>query len=87
MAEVTIYTTKFCPYCVRAKMLLDSKAVSYKEIPVDSDDRQRDIMMERSGRHTVPQIFIDDYHVGGCDDLFDLEAAGELDGRLGLTDT
>lgn len=87
MTEVTIYTTKFCPYCIRAKMLLDSKAVGYKEIPVDGDARQRDIMIERSGRHTVPQIFIDDYHVGGCDDLFELEAAGELDDRLGLTES
>jgi len=86
MPEVTIYTTRFCPYCVRAKMLLDSKHTRYQEIPVDSDPEQRQVMMQRSGRHTVPQIFIDDYHVGGCDDLFDLESAGELDSRLGLTD-
>jgi glutaredoxin 3 len=86
MPEVTIYTTRFCPYCVRAKRLLDSKHVSYQEIPVDSDNEQRQVMMQRSQRHTVPQIFIDDYHVGGCDDLFDLEAAGDLNQRLGLTD-
>ena len=86
MPEVTMYTTRFCPYCVRAKRLLDSKQVSYEEIPVDSDDEQRQIMMQRSQRHTVPQIFIGDQHVGGCDDLYDLEAAGELNQRLGLTD-
>lgn len=84
MAEVTIYTTQFCPYCVRAKRLLDSKQVSYDEIPVDTDSEQRQIMMERSQGHTVPQIFIDDQHVGGCDELYALEAAGELDSRLGL---
>lgn len=86
MAEVTIYTTRFCPYCVRAKRLLDSKQVNYHEIPVDSDQEQRQIMMQRSQRHTVPQIFIDDQPIGGCDELYDLEAAGELDQRLGLSD-
>ncbi|TDY03816.1 glutaredoxin 3 [Thiohalophilus thiocyanatoxydans] len=87
MAEVTIYTTQFCPYCVRAKRLLDSKQVSYDEIPVDADSEQRQIMMERSQGHTVPQIFIDDQHVGGCDELYALEAAGQLDSRLGLNNT
>lgn len=87
MAEVTIYTTQFCPYCVRAKRLLDSKQVSYDEIPVDTDSEQRQIMMERSQGHTVPQIFIDDQHVGGCDELYALEAAGQLDSRLGLNNT
>lgn len=86
MPEVTIYTTRFCPYCVRAKMLLDAKHVTYTEIPVDSDAEQRKLMEARSGRHTVPQIFIDDFHVGGCDDLFDLEAAGDLNPKLGLAD-
>lgn len=86
MADVTIYTTRFCPYCVRAKRLLDSKQVSYHEIPVDTDNEQRQIMMQRSQRHTVPQIFIGDQHVGGCDELYDLEAAGKLDQQLGLSD-
>ncbi|MDY6799540.1 MAG: glutaredoxin 3 [Pseudomonadota bacterium] len=86
MADVTIYTTRFCPYCVRAKRLLDSKQVSYHEIPVDSDNEQRQIMMERSQGHTVPQIFINEEHVGGCDELYALEAAGQLDQRLGLSD-
>jgi glutaredoxin 3 len=84
MADVTIYTTRFCPYCVRAKRLLDSKQVDYHEIPVDSDEEQRQIMMQRSQRHTVPQIFINDEPIGGCDELYDLEAAGELNPRLGL---
>jgi len=84
MAEVTIYTTRFCPYCVRAKRLLDSKQVSYHEIPVDTDSEQRQIMMERSQAHTVPQIFIDEQPIGGCDELYELEAAGQLDSRLGL---
>lgn len=84
MADVTIYTTRFCPYCVRAKRLLDSKQVSYHEIPVDADKEQRQIMMERSQGHTVPQIFINDQHVGGCDELYALETAGKLDQQLGL---
>ena len=86
MPTVTIFTTKFCPYCVRAKLLLDQKHVSYKEVPVDADPEQRQVMEQKSGRHTVPQIFIDDFHVGGCDDLFALEAAGELDGKLELSE-
>ena len=83
MTEVTIYTTQFCPYCVRAKMLLTSKAVDFKEIPVDHDAQQRQVMMTRSGQHTVPQIWIGEEHVGGCDELFALERAGELDSKLG----
>lgn len=82
MSEVTIYTTQFCPYCVRAKQLLNTKNVHINEIAIDSDAEQRAIMEQRSGRTSVPQIFIDDFHVGGCDDLFALEAAGELDSKL-----
>ena len=79
MPEVTIYLTRWCPFCTRAVALLDSKHVKYKAIDIDSDRDLRKQMMERSGRRTVPQIFIGDTHVGGCDDLFALEQQGKLD--------
>ncbi len=82
MANVIIYTTRFCPYCFRAKRLLDKKGASYEEISVDGDPDGRAVMQERSGRHTVPQIFIDDRHVGGFDDLAELDMDGELDELL-----
>lgn len=79
MQKVTIYTTAYCPYCIRAKQLLKERGVlDYEEIKVDQDPAQRQIMMERSGRRTVPQIWIGDTHVGGCDDLFALDRKGEL---------
>lgn len=79
MAEIKIYTTKICPYCVRAKDLLKRKGCQFSEIDV-SDDAARQKMMELSGgRRTVPQIFIGSVHVGGCDDLYALESRGELD--------
>lgn len=84
MPQVTVYSSLVCPYCVRAKKLLERKGVPYTEVRIDTDPSQRTIMMEKSGRRTVPQIFIDDFHVGGCDDLYELEAAGELDEKLGL---
>lgn len=85
MAHVEIYTTKVCPYCVRAKDLLKRKGVTPQEIRVDTDDSARDLMLERSkGRRSVPQIFIDGVHVGGCDDLYALESAGKLDGMLNV---
>lgn len=84
MPEVVMYGTRFCPYCVRARMLLDSKDITYTYIPVDEQKEQRAIMEHRSHRTSVPQIFIDDYHVGGCDDLYALESLGELDQKLGL---
>ena len=80
--EVVLYTTRFCPYCVRAKRLLNHKNVDFEEIRIDGDREQMQIMMERSRRHTVPQIFIGDRHVGGFDDLARLEAYGELDEML-----
>lgn len=83
MAKIEIYTTDFCPYCSKAKMLLDRKGAAYEEIhaPNGSDARRRAI--ERSGGlTTVPQIFIDDRPVGGCDDLYALDRAGGLDGLL-----
>lgn len=84
MPNVVIYTTLQCPYCVRAKHLLQRKGVEYQEIRVDLDVEQMHQMIQRSQRKTVPQIFIDDYHVGGFDDLATLEVSGELDLRLGL---
>ncbi|PKQ03769.1 MAG: glutaredoxin 3 [Alphaproteobacteria bacterium HGW-Alphaproteobacteria-12] len=83
MADVTIYTTLLCPYCFRAKGLLQKKGVSYTEIDVGMDAGKRREMMNRAhGRHTVPQIFIGDTHVGGCDDLYALDAKGKLDPML-----
>ena len=84
MAKVEVYTTAFCPYCVRAKRLLERKGVSYSEIRIDGDRDQMEAMMERSQRRTVPQIFIDDHHVGGYDDMAELDAFGQLDELLGL---
>jgi len=86
MPKVEMYTTAICPYCVRAKRLLERKGVSYEEIRIDGDREQMQVMMERSRRHTVPQIFIGDQHVGGYDDMAKLEAYGTLDAMLGLTE-
>ncbi len=80
--DVVMYTTGLCGYCSAAKRLLDSKGVEYQNIPVDTDAVKRDEMMEKSGRRTVPQIFIGDHHVGGFDDLNALESAGKLDALL-----
>ena len=83
MARVEIYTKFGCPYCARAKRLLEEKGVEYEEYEINSVPGKRDEMMERSnGRHTVPQVFIDGRHVGGSDDLAELERAGELDPML-----
>jgi len=80
--EVVIYTTRFCPFCVRAKYLLDNKNVPYTEISVDGDRALRAEMTAKAGRHTVPQIWIGDHHVGGCDELMAIERSGELDQLL-----
>lgn len=82
--EITIYTTRYCPYCISAKRLLDSKNVDYKEIPVDGNYELRDEMARKAGRQTVPQIWIGSTHVGGCDELMALERAKKLDGMLAL---
>ena len=82
MSEVVMYCTRFCPYCVSADRLLTAKGVAINKIPVDSDPDMWRKMEEISGRHTVPQIFIGDLHVGGYDDLAALERAGELDSLL-----
>lgn len=79
---VTLYTTRYCPYCMRAKSLLDDKGVEYRDIPVDHDPQLREEMEARSGRHTVPQIWIGEQHIGGCDDLYLLERQGRLDELL-----
>jgi glutaredoxin 3 len=85
MARVEIYTTEICPYCDRAKRLLKKKGVTYEEIDVSTDDGLRQFMTQRSGgKRSVPQIFIDDVHVGGSDDLHDLDRQGKLDPMLGL---
>jgi glutaredoxin 3 len=80
--SAVIYTTRFCPFCVRAKQLFDDKSVSYKEIAVDNDPALRQEMMKKSGRHTVPQIWINDKHIGGCDELYTLQRSGKLDSLL-----
>ena len=83
MPEITIYTTGFCPYCFHAKKLLDSKGAAYDEIDVSRNPGARQEMMQRAnGGHTVPQIFIGDRHVGGCDELFALEQQAQLDALL-----
>jgi glutaredoxin 3 len=83
MKPVRIYTTPICPYCVRAKSLLAKKGVPIEEVDVFMDAGARDEMLARSGgARTVPQIFIGDTHVGGCDELYALEKAGELDPLL-----
>ena len=80
--KIDLYSSRWCGFCMRAKMLLDSKGVQYNEIDVDQDSPLRAQMMQRSGRRTVPQIFIDEVHVGGCDDLYALERSGQLDDLL-----
>lgn len=79
MAQVTMYCTNVCPYCIRAEMLLKQRGVTeINKIFIDRDPEQRSIMMERTGRRTVPQIYIDERHVGGFDDLSALDRANEL---------
>jgi glutaredoxin 3 len=80
---VVMYTTGWCPYCDRARRLLSAKNVEFDEIDVDSAPEKRAEMQQRSGRRTVPQIFIGETHVGGSDDLHALEDAGKLDALLG----
>jgi glutaredoxin 3 len=82
MASVTIYTKQGCSYCARAKALLDSKHVEFKEVKLDGQAALATELFTRVGRHTVPQIFIGDKHVGGCDDLYALEQKAALDALL-----
>lgn len=81
-AKVVMYATAWCPYCARARELLERKGANLEIIDVDSDPSLRQQMIARSGRHTVPQIFIGETHVGGCDDLHALDARGGLDPLL-----
>jgi glutaredoxin 3 len=76
---ITMYITGWCPYCQRVRSLLAKKGVDFTEIDVEDDGKLREEMIARSGRRTVPQIFIGNRHVGGCDDLFALDGSGELD--------
>ncbi len=82
-AKVEIYTWAACPFCIQAKQLLNSKNINFTEYGIDGDEMARSEMAERSfGRRSVPQIFIDDEHIGGCDDLYELEGQGKLDPLL-----
>jgi glutaredoxin 3 len=86
MAKVEIYTSPWCGYCARAKSLLGKKGVAYEELDVTADTSLREVMVSRAhGRTTVPQIFIEGQHVGGCDELYELEREGRLDPLLKRT--
>lgn len=85
MSEILIYTANLCPYCTMAKRLFDRKGVKYTEINVDSKPGLRQEMMTKTKRRTVPQIYIGDYHVGGCDDLYALDRSSKLDSLLSAT--
>ncbi len=80
--KVLMYATGWCPYCARARQLLERKGIAFQEIDVDEFPEARAEMTARSGRHTVPQIFVGETHVGGCDDLYALDARGGLDKLL-----
>jgi glutaredoxin 3 len=85
MAQVTIYTKPYCPYCVRALQLLEDKGIHFTEVEAGFDPEKRQEMMRRSGRSTFPQIFVGEQHIGGCDDMMALERAGKLDPILSAT--
>lgn len=82
MKEITVYSKEVCPYCVRAKALLTRKGAAFREIKITDDKTKEEMIKKSGGRMTVPQIFIGDFHVGGCDDLYALDAAGKLDSLL-----
>ena len=82
MKKVVIYSTRICPYCMRAKNFFEKKNISFDEIRIDQDPAQMQKMMEMSKRQSVPQIFIGDYHVGGFDDLMEHDIDGKLEGLL-----
>ena len=86
MPNVVIYTTEHCPYCIRARLLLDKKQVEYTDIRIDAEPQKREEMIARAnGGSSVPQIFIDDFHVGGFDEMAELDVLDELDEKLGLS--
>jgi glutaredoxin 3 len=82
MSQIVVYSSDWCPYCSRAKALLVKKGVAFEEIRVDGQPQLRADMARKAGRTSVPQIWIGDYHVGGCDDLYALERSGKLDPLL-----
>ncbi len=83
--NIEIYTWRTCPFCIRAKALLKNKGVEFTEYSIDGDENARSEMSKRSnGKRSLPQIFIDDAHIGGCDDIYDLDADGKLDSLLGI---
>jgi len=82
MTRVVVYSSDYCPYCSRAKSLLQNKGVAFEEIKVDGKPQLRAEMTQKAGRTSVPQIWIGNTHVGGCDDLYALERAGKLDAML-----
>ncbi len=82
MPKVIIYTTEVCPYCVRAKALLNKKQVKFEEIKIVNDEMREAMILKAGGKRTVPQIFIGDKHIGGCDDLYELERQKKLDDLL-----
>ncbi|MGE7994185.1 glutaredoxin 3 [Pseudomonas sp. NPDC089554] len=82
MKPVIVYSSDYCPYCMRAKHLLESKGVAFEEIKVDGKPQVRAEMVQKAGRTSVPQIWIGETHVGGCDDLYALERSGKLDALL-----
>ncbi|MFT7559520.1 MAG: glutaredoxin 3 [Flavobacteriales bacterium] len=82
MKEVTIYTTRYCGFCVRAKQLLQAKSIAFIEMSVDGDNAARQDLAKRSGQRTVPQIWVGETYVGGCTELFALEQHGKLDAML-----
>ncbi len=88
MTEVVMYSTSWCPYCTRARLLLKEKGVPFTEIDIEREPERRAEMIERAGgRTSVPQIFAGDRHLGGCDDIHALDAQGRLDALLGLSST
>ncbi|MBA3535430.1 MAG: glutaredoxin 3 [Tatlockia sp.] len=82
MAKVILYSTTYCPYCTRARQLLENKGIEYTEIKIDEKPDKRQEMITKSGRTSVPQIFINGQHIGGCDDMYALEHQGQLDKLL-----
>lgn len=81
-AEVLVYTTSYCPYCIRAKSHLTKKGVAFREIDVSGDQAKRQWLRQATGQHTVPQIFVNGQSIGGCDDMIALDRAGKLDPLL-----
>jgi glutaredoxin 3 len=80
--SVIMYTTRFCPYCIRARQLFESKGINFRDIAIDRDPALRTEMVEKSRRHTVPQIWVGNEHIGGCDELYALEREQKLDPLL-----